>query len=102
MLAWFNGYSHGALAAEKDGVAGWSRITVAPNTCPTCIGDSGGHGISVERPLAPVPAEALPPPDVTAVPTDDKQGLLDFASEATPRSAAATAPAEVFEESAAP
>lgn len=27
VLAWYNGYAHGVLAAEQDGMNGWSRIT---------------------------------------------------------------------------
>jgi hypothetical protein len=60
-LAWFNGYSHGAVAAEQDGVAGWSRITVAPNTCPSCVAAPGGELPSPEPGPPMLPSEALPP-----------------------------------------
>ena len=34
MLAWFNGYSYGALYAEQEGVSDWSRIVTAPTLPP--------------------------------------------------------------------
>lgn len=34
MLAWFNGYSHGAVAAESDGIQDWSRIVTSPTLPP--------------------------------------------------------------------
>lgn len=30
MLAWFNGYTYGAIYAEQEGVSDWSRIVTAP------------------------------------------------------------------------
>ncbi len=30
MLAWFNGYSYGALYAEQEGISDWSRVVTAP------------------------------------------------------------------------
>lgn len=33
-LAWFNGYSYGALYAEQEGIADWSRIVTSPTLPP--------------------------------------------------------------------
>lgn len=33
--AWFDGYAHGAIAAEHDGIAHWNRIPVSPAAMPT-------------------------------------------------------------------
>lgn len=33
-LAWFNGYSYGALYAEEEGIAGWGRIVTSPTLPP--------------------------------------------------------------------
>ena len=33
-LAWFRGYSHGAIAADQDGVSGWGDITTARSGLP--------------------------------------------------------------------
>ena len=30
MLAWFNGYSYGALYAEQEGISDWSRVVTSP------------------------------------------------------------------------
>ena len=34
MLAWFNGYSYGAVYAEQEGISDWSRIVTAPTLPP--------------------------------------------------------------------
>jgi hypothetical protein len=34
MLAWFNGYSYGALYAEQEGISDWSRVVTAPTLPP--------------------------------------------------------------------
>ncbi len=33
-LAWFNGYSYGAIYAEQEGISDWSRIVTAPTMPP--------------------------------------------------------------------
>jgi len=34
MLAWFNGYSYGAIYAEQEGISDWSRVVTAPTLPP--------------------------------------------------------------------
>ena len=64
---WFDGYSHGALAAQQDGAGGWSQIPMSPTarmnlhmstSQPQSFGGTG-HG-------APPPVAALAPPPVVA------------------------------------
>jgi hypothetical protein len=50
MLAWFNGYSYGAIYAEQEGISGWGRIVTAPTLPP----------YRKKRPVkAPLPPESM-------------------------------------------
>lgn len=72
--AWLDGYAHGALAADYDGIAHWNRIPmaapVAPeNVLPQHIPHPGGGPIPAEPAGEPVPAppatDPLPVPPAT-------------------------------------
>lgn len=65
--AWFDGFTHGAIAAHQDGVAGWSRVAVSHAAFATPQ--------VVHVPADPVPLDPVPPIPVVPV-TADSPALL--------------------------
>src|SRR5262249_9287416 len=57
--AWFDGYSHGVLAAGKDGVNPYSRITTTAKPGGRRPNSTGNHKVVNPPPPAP-PAESTP------------------------------------------
>jgi hypothetical protein len=95
-LAWFNGYSYGALYAEQEGIADWSRVVTAPtmpayrklrpsNTAAAgAAAGSAGTGTGVES-VPPydggdgsVPQVEPLPPDESAMPPSAGTGIDEF------------------------
>ena len=87
-LAWFNGYSYGALYAEEEGIASWSRVVTSP-TLPAYrkrraaraeMVDADGRG----DPIQPyeedgVPMRSAPPsPDDAAPPSPEARNNRAF------------------------
>lgn len=75
MLAWFNGYSYGALYAEQEGIADWSRVVTAPTLPPFRKRRPARTASTVEDVpvegndgLAP-PPEPMPPNEPAAPPS---------------------------------
>jgi hypothetical protein len=58
MLAWFNGYSYGAVYAEQEGINDWSRIVTAPSLPP----------YRKKRPAKTAPMTDMPGGDSDGVP----------------------------------
>lgn len=80
-LAWFNGFSYGAVYAEQEGIADWSRVVTAPTLPPyrkrrptraAAAGASAGAGAENVQPynVQPYIDEGIAPP-VEPVPMDD-------------------------------
>jgi hypothetical protein len=78
IMAWFNGYSHGALAAQQDGIAYWNRLPTPALDSPYPVPDPAGPGPHIEEapspsvlpppPLAPVPSYSVPPDSISPPP----------------------------------
>lgn len=64
--AWFNGFSHGALAAQQDNIIELSRIPIAPTLKAQHVPDGAEHQITV----TPAPDAALPPEPEAAPPAE--------------------------------
>jgi hypothetical protein len=62
MLAWFNGYSYGALYAEQEGISDWSRVVTSPTLPPYR---------KKRPPKGPTPMNSAPYADPYAVPLID-------------------------------
>lgn len=66
---WFNGYSHGVLAASQDGVEGINQIMISPVLQQQLIPAGAEHHIQMD-PVAE-PNNMLPPGPVPAPPAGD-------------------------------
>jgi hypothetical protein len=64
--AWFNGFSHGALAAQQDNIIELSRIPIAPTLKAQHVPDGAEHQITV----TPAPDVDLPPEPVAVPPAE--------------------------------
>lgn len=69
--SWFDGFSHGALAAQQDGAGNWTQIPMSPTARMNLQMSSaqpqsfGGTGQGAPLPMAgPAPPPVLPPPGV--------------------------------------
>ncbi len=64
MAAWFEGYPHGARAAEEEGIGNWSQIQISYATrqeyCDRCIGGMPGPTLVPGTPPGPG-VELIPP-----------------------------------------
>jgi hypothetical protein len=70
MLAWFNGYTYGAIYAEQEGVSGWGRIVTSPTLPPYRKKRPPKSSKAVEDVVIPTD-EDLPPSDVEPMPAGE-------------------------------
>ncbi|MEO2031392.1 MAG: hypothetical protein ABGZ35_04850 [Planctomycetaceae bacterium] len=72
--AWFNGFSHGALAAQQDDIIELSRIPIAPTIESQHVPNGAEHQITItpepDENLPPEP-EAAPPAEATSTPATE-------------------------------
>ncbi len=85
--AWFDGFSHGALAAQQDGVANWNQIPLSPTArmnlrmagAPPQPTHWGTNGLPTPMAAPPPPPAGAPPLILHQPPTmnddDDDDGL---------------------------
>jgi len=79
--AWFNGFSHGALAAEQDNISELSRIPIAPTLKAQHVPDGAEHQITV----SPEPDAELPPEPEAALPAEAEAAPPAQQGSATPK-----------------
>jgi hypothetical protein len=100
MLAWFNGYTYGAIYAEQEGVGGWGRVVTAPTLPPYRKRHPAKAAPAAEEyfpsgePAAtpytePLPADEAPPAPSAARGKPEVEDIQS-SSRATPGSAAGT------------
>lgn len=69
-LAWFDGYAHGAVAAQQDGIANWNRIPTSGMANCFPIPDSGNGPYPLDpAALTPPGPGVLPPPAPATAPS---------------------------------
>jgi hypothetical protein len=84
--AWFEGYAHGARAADEEGIGNWSQLQISyaikAQYCDRCIGGEPGPML-VPTPNAPGALPNGPPPEV--VPAMPQSELIIPGEAAIPR-----------------
>jgi len=70
MLAWFNGYTYGAIYAEQEGVGGLGRIVTSPTLPPYRKKRPPKNTKAVEDVLVPSDEE-MPPSDAEPLPPSE-------------------------------
>lgn len=78
---WFDGYSHGALAAEQDGVAGLGRIPLSP----TARHQLRAHAEQGHQPTATMNDEAVPTTEAPELSGEPQPGASSSAGTADGR-----------------
>jgi len=88
-LAWFNGYSYGAIYAEQEGISDWSRIVTAPTLPPyrkrrpakisaAAAADTDLNAPAVEGEAYPVP-QPMPSDEPRYAPTPEASaGVIEL------------------------
>ena len=81
--AWFNGFSHGVLAASQDGVGGYQQIMVSPVLQDQMIPPGAEHQIHLEPQAEPgmlpeaTPPSPAPPVDFQTTNAEENDGFLE-------------------------
>jgi hypothetical protein len=89
IAAWFDGFSHGALAANQDGMAGMSQLPISPTAkrnlmtrrAPVNLDSLQPHGTDEEMAPEPDGTDLTPNEELPAMPVGSAASALDGLSQ---------------------